>query len=92
MATEVLRHLEDEDCRITVAKVDGTAGLWFYGPGKPAPDILISGPAFFRRLCHKDAFLDIFSNIKVVVLDEADMLLDGSYLKTIEALLLVFKR
>lgn len=58
-----------------------------------APDILICTPSFlFKFTRGQNAFdEDLFGHIKHLVLDEADMLLDGAYLDEIDAILDEFK-
>mmetsp|Transcript_8051 Transcript_8051/g.12286 ORF Transcript_8051/g.12286 Transcript_8051/m.12286 type:complete len:456 (-) Transcript_8051:426-1793(-) len=66
----------------------GSSGLWPYRPGR-CPDILVCTPSF-ADCFHKD--LDLWSNLQVLVLDEADALLDGSSKDILDRILVALKR
>lgn len=63
------------------------------GGGTEAPiDILISTPAALGPLALKPKHIDMFADIETLVVDEADMLLDGGYIRPLENVLMGFRR
>jgi superfamily II DNA/RNA helicase len=61
--------------------------------GKNSPvDIVLSTPASVGPLGLKPKYLDLFADIGTLVLDEADMLLDGGYIQQLGNVLMGFKR
>jgi superfamily II DNA/RNA helicase len=62
------------------------------GGTEPAVDILISTPAALGPLGLKPKHIDMFADIETLVVDEADMLLDGGYIRPLENVLMGFRR
>jgi superfamily II DNA/RNA helicase len=61
--------------------------------GSESPvDLVISTPASLGALGLKPQYIDMFADIDTLVVDEADMLLDGGYLRALENVLLGFRR
>jgi len=61
--------------------------------GKELPvDIIISTPAAVAPLGLKPAHMNMFVDIRTLVIDEADMLLDGGYIRPFEEVLMGFRR
>jgi superfamily II DNA/RNA helicase len=55
-------------------------------------DLIISTPAALGPLGLNNKNIDMFADIPTLVVDEADMLLDGGYLRDLENVLLGFRR
>jgi len=70
------------------ARHGGVLARWPYAPGK-APDVLVATPSFAAAF---DKDLDLWEGLSIVVLDEADMLLDGGFKKQIDRCLVALKR
>jgi superfamily II DNA/RNA helicase len=62
------------------------------GGTQPPVDILISTPASVGPLALKPKHVSLFADIETLVIDEADMLLDGGYLRQLENVLMGFRR
>jgi superfamily II DNA/RNA helicase len=62
------------------------------GGRDPPVDIVISTPATIGPLGLKPKHIDMFADIQTLVIDEADMLLDGGYLRQLENVLMGFRR
>lgn len=63
------------------------------GGGTEAPvDIIVSTPAALGPLGLKPKHIDMFADIETLVVDEADMLLDGGYIRPLENVLMGFRR
>ena len=61
--------------------------------GKDRPvDIIVSTPAAVGPLGLKPTNIDMFADIQTLIVDEADMLLDGGYIRQLENVLLGFRR
>ncbi|KAG7343725.1 ATP-dependent RNA helicase [Nitzschia inconspicua] len=61
--------------------------------GKDAPvDIVITTPAALGPLALKPKHVGMFADIGTLVIDEADMLLDGGYIRALENVLMGFRR
>ncbi|CEM01595.1 unnamed protein product [Vitrella brassicaformis CCMP3155] len=79
---------------VTTEMVWGGYESWPFTPAQPAPDVLICTPLFLGRFtkggCVKD--ISLFQSVDTLVVDEADLLLDGGYKKDLEAVLTVFRR
>lgn len=61
--------------------------------GRDAPvDIVITTPAALGPLALKPKHVDMFADIETLVIDEADMLLDGGYIRALENVLMGFRR
>jgi superfamily II DNA/RNA helicase len=70
------------------ARHGGGSTTWPYARGA-CPDVLVATPSFVASL---DRELPLWDSLRVLVLDEADMLLDGGYLTGIERCLVALKR
>lgn len=70
------------------ARHGGLLKTWPFRPGA-CPDILVATPSFAAAF---DKDLDLWDHLRVVVLDEADMLLDGGFKTQIERCLVALKR
>lgn len=62
------------------------------GGNDPPVDIVISTPAAVGPLGLKPTNIDMFADINTLVIDEADMLLDGGYIRQLENVLMGFRR
>lgn len=61
--------------------------------GQDAPvDLVIATPAAVAPLGLKPKNIEMFADIPTLVIDEADMLLDGGYIRALENVLLGFRR
>jgi superfamily II DNA/RNA helicase len=61
--------------------------------GNQAPvDIVVSTPAALGPLGLPPKFVDLFADVNTLVVDEADMLLDGGYIRALENVLVGFRR
>lgn len=61
--------------------------------GSEAPvDLVISTPAAVSPLGLSPKNIDMFADIATLILDEADMLLDGGYIRALEHVLMGFRR
>lgn len=58
----------------------------------PPIDILISTPAAIGPLQMNMKNMDFFNDIQTVIIDEADMLLDGGYIRPLQDVFIGFKR
>jgi superfamily II DNA/RNA helicase len=62
------------------------------GGTSPPVDIVISTPAAIGPLALSPKNIDMFADIGTLVIDEADMLLDGGYIRQLENVLMGFRR
>lgn len=62
------------------------------GGSAPPVDLLISTPAAIGSLGLDPKHIDMFADIETLVIDEADMLLDGGYIRPLENVLMGFRR
>ncbi|GKZ00723.1 hypothetical protein MPSEU_001024200 [Mayamaea pseudoterrestris] len=62
------------------------------GGKEPPIDLVISTPASVGPLALKPKHIDLFADIQTLVVDEADMLLDGGYLRQLNDVLMGFRR
>jgi len=62
------------------------------GGKEPPVDLVITTPASLGPLGLKPANIDMFADIQTLVIDEADMLLDGGYIRALENVLVGFRR
>ena len=61
--------------------------------GDDAPvDLVISTPAAVGPLALRPGNIDMFADINTLIIDEADMLLDGGYIRQLENVLMGFRR
>jgi len=68
----------------------GSMEEWpFHPKTRPAPDVLVCTPA---TLSYFDREIGLFSRVGVVVVDEADMLLEGDYGRHLDRIMVAFKR
>ena len=70
------------------ARHGGLLKSWPFRPGA-CPDILAATPSFAAAF---DKDLDLWDHLRVLVLDEADMLLDGGFKTQVERCLVALKR
>ncbi len=63
-----------------------------FGGDNPPVDIVVSTPAALGPLGLPPKFIDLFADIDTLVVDEADMLLDGGYIRSLENVLVGFRR
>lgn len=75
-----------------IKTVTSPTDRWPFSP-EVGPQILVCTPTFFSRLVKGGHAIepDLFRAVKHLVLDEADMLLEGSYLRDVENVLSAFK-
>lgn len=62
------------------------------GGSEPPVDLIISTPAAVGPLGLKPKNIEMFADIQTLVIDEADMLLDGGYIRQLENVMLGFRR
>ncbi|CAJ1946656.1 unnamed protein product [Cylindrotheca closterium] len=62
------------------------------GGTEPPIDLIISTPAAVGPLGPSPKHIEMFADIQTLIIDEADMLLDGGYIRQLENVLLGFKR
>jgi len=62
------------------------------GGTEPVVDLIVSTPASIGPLGLSPKNIGMFADIQTVVVDEADMLLDGGYIRQLENVFLGFKR
>lgn len=106
MTQEILQHANtvrttvegSSSVQVTCGCVERVDGYWPYSgvadePSTHCPDILICTPAFPGSFIKgpKISEEDFFYSIKRCILDEADMLLEGSYKKDMERVFDAFK-
>eukprot|EP00562_Extubocellulus_spinifer_P009974 CAMPEP_0178497002 /NCGR_PEP_ID=MMETSP0696-20121128/14434_1 /TAXON_ID=265572 /ORGANISM="Extubocellulus spinifer, Strain CCMP396" /LENGTH=644 /DNA_ID=CAMNT_0020125355 /DNA_START=132 /DNA_END=2066 /DNA_ORIENTATION=- len=58
----------------------------------PPVDLVITTPASLGPMALSPKNIDLFADIRTVVIDEADMLLDGGYLRQLNNVLMGFRR
>lgn len=63
-----------------------------FGGDNPPVDIVVSTPAALGPLGLPPKFIDLFADVETLVVDEADMLLDGGYIRSLENVLMGFRR
>jgi len=63
-----------------------------FGGADPPVDIVVSTPAALGPLGLPPKFIDLFADVETLVVDEADMLLDGGYIRALENVLVGFRR
>ncbi|TFJ88019.1 hypothetical protein NSK_000373 [Nannochloropsis salina CCMP1776] len=89
MAGEVLGQGEGEG-NVRVEALKGSVDVWPYRVGsRAAPDVLVCTPA---TLSSFDREVNLFGEVNILVVDEADMLLEGDYGRHLERILVAFKR
>jgi hypothetical protein len=92
MADELLSNINDVNSLLKIDTATNVIDYWPYNENT-SPDILICSPAFLGKFLKGPVILDenLFRSIQHLVLDEADMLLEGSYVNDIEKVLDAFK-
>jgi len=65
--------------------------IGFGGDSLPV-DIVVSTPAALGPLGLPPKFIDLFADVSTLVVDEADMLLDGGYIRSLGNVLMGFRR
>ena len=58
----------------------------------PPVDLLVTTPASLGPMALSPKNIDLFADVRTVVIDEADMLLDGGYLRQLNNVLMGFRR
>ena len=59
---------------------------------QPPPDLVFTTPASLGPLALSPKNVDLFADVSTLVIDEADMLLDGGYIKQLNNVLMGFRR
>ena len=59
---------------------------------QPPPDLVFATPANLGPMALSPKNIDLFADISTVVVDEADMLLDGGYIRQLNNVLMGFRR
>lgn len=92
MASELVTQLDGLGCNVKVDAATNVVNYWTYS-SETCPNILICTPSFLSKFVKGPVSVDeeLFRSIKHLVLDEADMLLEGSYLNDVEKILEAFK-
>lgn len=92
MALEVFDAIDPEVRSVGVGVETSVTGYWPF-QDEDCPHILICTPAYIGKFLRGPHILDedLFRSIRHFVMDEADMLLEGSYLKDIEKIVDAFK-
>ena len=72
----------------TLGARHGAAGVWPYRRGQ-CPRVVVATPSFADAF-HKD--LDLWDSLRMLILDEADALLDGSSKEQLDRILVALKR
>jgi len=93
MAQELTIALkEHQGTQVDVRTVNSVTGRWPFSRDG-GPEILICTPSFLSRLVKGGHTTEpeLFRAVRHLVLDEADMLLDGSYLRDVEIVISAFK-
>lgn len=62
------------------------------GGNEPPVDIIVATPAVLAPLALSPKNINFFADVQTLIFDEADMLLDGGYLRAMENVLMGFKR
>ena len=95
MAREVCDDLHMRANRmITIDTLGSFNGVWPYAAGlSVCPHIIVCTPAYIGNYIRGPNILDeaLFRNVRCVVLDEADMVLEGSYQQEVERIMDAFK-
>ncbi|CAM9648918.1 unnamed protein product [Discosporangium mesarthrocarpum] len=90
---EILRGLSILGKRqgITAAALYGSSYEYPYSPRNPSPTVLVCTPVFLHKYTNMRA-IPLFCKATALVMDEADMLMDGSYKRQLDDILLSFRR
>ncbi|CAM9393244.1 unnamed protein product [Ascophyllum nodosum] len=91
---EILRALSaDEGITrdLTAAGMYGSSYEYPFSPNRPAPSILVCTPSFLHKYTNMKA-VPLFCKATSLVMDEADMLMEGSYKKQLDDILVSFRR
>jgi superfamily II DNA/RNA helicase len=59
---------------------------------QPPPDLVFATPANLGPMALSPKNIDLFTDVETLVIDEADMLLDGGYVRQLNNVLMGFKR
>lgn len=62
------------------------------GGTDPPVDLVVTTPAALGSLALKPKHIGLFADLQTLVVDEADMLLDGGYIRALEQVLVGFRR
>lgn len=94
MANEVLSALKTHGRVVSIDIVSSYNGVWPYIRDEVVcPNIVICTPAYLANYIRGPNILneDLFRSTRCLILDEADMILEGSYLKDIENIMTAYK-
>ena len=58
----------------------------------PPVDLIVATPATLGLLAAKSKHISMFADIRTLVIDEADMLMDGGYIRSLNQVLMGFRR
>lgn len=61
-------------------------------PREPPPDLVFTTPASLGPMALSPKNIDLFADVATLVIDEADMLLDGGYIRQLNNALMGFRR
>eukprot|EP00752_Nemacystus_decipiens_P005690 g5150.t1 len=81
----------DGNTDVTSAAMYGSSYEYPFSPDKPAPSILVCTPSFLYKYTNMKA-IPLFCKATTLVMDEADMLMEGSYKKQLDDILVAFRR
>eukprot|EP00904_Undaria_pinnatifida_P012862 jgi/Undpi1/8706/HiC_scaffold_25.g11171.m1 len=90
----ILRALEADgnaDVTVTAGAMYGSSYEYPYSPNRPAPSIVVCTPSFLHKYTNMKA-IPLFCKATTLVMDEADMLMEGSYKKQLDDILVAFRR
>eukprot|EP00903_Cladosiphon_okamuranus_P009999 g9484.t1 len=88
----ILKALDaDGNTDITAAAMYGSSYEYPFSPNKPAPSVLVCTPSFLHKYTNMKA-IPLFCKATTLVMDEADMLMEGSYKKQLDDILIAFRR
>ncbi|CAN0306681.1 unnamed protein product, partial [Pylaiella littoralis] len=88
----ILKALDaDGNTDVTAAAMYGSSYEYPFSPNKPAPSILVCTPSFLHKYTNMKA-IPLFCKATTLVMDEADMLMEGSYKKQLDDILVAFRR
>eukprot|EP00596_Hydrurales_sp_CCMP1899_P000449 CAMPEP_0119035914 /NCGR_PEP_ID=MMETSP1177-20130426/3193_1 /TAXON_ID=2985 /ORGANISM="Ochromonas sp, Strain CCMP1899" /LENGTH=557 /DNA_ID=CAMNT_0006994831 /DNA_START=120 /DNA_END=1790 /DNA_ORIENTATION=- len=92
MANEILAQLRPQH-DISIGLFTQVLDRWPYSRSQKSPQIAVCTPAFLSNFIKGPSILeeDLFRSLRQLVLDEADMLLEGSYLNDLEKVVEAFR-
>lgn len=92
VANSISQTLRKYSAEVAIDEETFVTGEWPYRRTR-SPDILICTPAYMASFVRGPMVVeeDLYRSVRVLVLDEADMLLEGSYLTDVERVMDAFK-